>query len=205
MRSLNMLWLAGALIWGTGALPTPQQEDRSTGLESAGLSEAPDAPLDEREQLAEASMNIGAVTIWYVDDDCVAPGSGTEADPFCLIQDCIDAATDGDECVVAPGTYFETINFLGKAITLSSTDPSDPAVVAATVIDATGLGQVSVVSCNTNEGSNTILDGFTITGGTGTEDDFGNRFCGGMYNSSSSPTVSSKQPSTRYCQPSGAI
>ena len=31
-------------------------------------------------------------TMRFVDDDCVTPGSGTEADPFCLIQDRIDAA-----------------------------------------------------------------------------------------------------------------
>lgn len=34
------------------------------------------------------------------------------------IQACIDAAVNGDECVVAPGTYNELINFNGKAIIL---------------------------------------------------------------------------------------
>ena len=37
-----------------------------------------------------------------------------------LIQLAINAATNGDEVVVAPGTYYETINFNGKAITLRS-------------------------------------------------------------------------------------
>ena len=38
------------------------------------------------------------------------------------IQAGIDAAMNGDEIVVAPDTYFETINFLGKAITVRSSD-----------------------------------------------------------------------------------
>lgn len=45
------------------------------------------------------------------------------------IQAAIDAAVGGDEVVIAPGTYLEAISFNGKAITVRSTDPSDPAVV----------------------------------------------------------------------------
>ena len=136
---------------------------------------------------AQRPMNIGAVTTWHVDDDtCPAPGSGTEADPFCLIQDCIDTAMDGDECVVAPGTYFEAINFLGKAITVRSSDGA-----GVTIIDATNSGQVSVVECSNKEGPGTILDGFTLTGGTGTDlDGVHPTTGGGMRNRDSSPTVS---------------
>ena len=42
----------------------------------------------------------------YVDNNnCPGPGTGTEGDPYCVIQDCIDAAGHGDECIVADGTY----------------------------------------------------------------------------------------------------
>ena len=103
------------------------------------------------------------------------------------IQDCIAAAEHGDECVVAPGTYFENINFLGKAITLHSIEGQ-----LVTTINAGGSG--TVVTCNSNEGPDTVLQGFTISGGVGTEFEvFPGVFWiagGGMLNGESGPTVS---------------
>ncbi len=100
------------------------------------------------------------------------------------IQACIDAAADGDECVVAPGTYHETINFLGKAITLRSSGGPE-----VTTIDATGIGG-SVVTSASGEGPDTILYGFTITGGTGSYDASLDTWVGGgMGTDHSNPTV----------------
>ena len=91
------------------------------------------------------------------------------------IQAAIDAAVTGDIIVVAPGTYSETIDFLGKGITLrSSGGPLD------TIIDGSGNG--SVVQCISGEGPDTILEGFTITGGNAVVG-------GGMLNIGTSPTV----------------
>ena len=98
------------------------------------------------------------------------------------IQAGIGAAEDGDEIVVAPGTYFETINFLGKGITLRSSGGS-----GVTIIDAQGAG--SVVTCDSGEGPETVLDGFTATGGTGTLVALGFIAGGGMLNTNSSPEV----------------
>lgn len=93
------------------------------------------------------------------------------------IQDGVDAAISGvDEVVVAAGTYGETIDFGGKAITVRSSGGA-----AVTTIDGTGLG-ATVVVCNSSEGSDSVLEGFTITGGSGF-------FGGGMSNSGASPTV----------------
>ncbi|MCH8260231.1 MAG: hypothetical protein IIC46_08485, partial [Planctomycetes bacterium] len=94
---------------------------------------------------------------------------------FPTIQAAIDAAVDGDEVEVHPGTYNETINFLGKAIRVYSTDGSD-----VTIIDGQQNG--TVVTCANGEGPETVIDGFTITGGSGTNG-------GGMRNYQSSPTV----------------
>ncbi len=91
------------------------------------------------------------------------------------IQAAIDAASDGDEIVVAPGTYFENINLLGKAITLRSSDGPE-----VTTIDADDDG--TVVTCDSDEGPDTVLDGFTIKDGNAF-------YGGGMYLLDSSPTV----------------
>jgi hypothetical protein len=98
------------------------------------------------------------------------------------IQSAIDTAVDGDEIVVAPGTYHETINFAGKAITVRSSDGAE-----VTTIDGTGLND-SVVKCVSGEGPGTVLQGFTVTGGTG-DISTGSPRGGGMFVNESSPTI----------------
>jgi parallel beta-helix repeat protein len=141
---------------------------------------------------------VQAGAVLFVDDD--APGDpgprdplvsdpledGSLDHPFDAIQEAIDVAMDTDEIVVAPGTYFETIDLLGKAVWLHSSD--GPSV---TTID--GTGHVHVVQCISGEGADTVLDGFTITGGNANGPCY--PLCGvdtrggGMLNVASSPTV----------------
>ena len=80
------------------------------------------------------------------------------------IQGAIDAASAYDEVVVGPGVYYGRVLMTGVPIVLRSTDPEDPAVVAATVLDATGLPW-PVVAFNGNETSFCSLAGFTLRHG----------------------------------------
>ncbi|MHC4213628.1 MAG: BACON domain-containing protein [Planctomycetota bacterium] len=90
------------------------------------------------------------------------------------------AAGTGDVVIVSAGTYNENLDFGGKAITVTSTGPDNPNVVAATVIDCAGSGRG--VYFGNGEGASSVLDGLTITGGSA---DVG----GGIYCDGTSPTI----------------
>ncbi len=117
-----------------------------------------------------------AQTTWYVDAaNCPGPGSGTLGDPFCSVQGGINAAINGDEVVVAPGTYVEAIVNNFKDITLRSS--GGPGV---TTINANNQIDKPVIRWRADG----TIQGFTLTGGTGLFDflldDFRN-FGGGIY------------------------
>ncbi len=61
---------------------------------------------------------------------------------FPSIQQAIDASTDGDTVVVAPGLYFERINFNGRNIVVTSADPNDSRIVGYTILNGDGEGSV---------------------------------------------------------------
>ncbi len=98
------------------------------------------------------------------------------------IQSAIAESQDGDELVVHPGTYPESINFLGRAVTLRSMDPLDDAVRSTTVISSpTSESTVSFVS---GEGADSVIMGLAITSAKPHGD------LGGVYCEGSSPTIS---------------
>ena len=93
------------------------------------------------------------------------------------IQQAINAAMYGNTVLVDPGTYNENIDFLGKTITVKSSQGADK-----TTID--GRQQGSVVQFVSLEGTASLLEGFTIKNGA---KDSG----GGVYCVLSSPTIDS--------------
>ena len=90
--------------------------------------------------------------------------------PYSTIQFAIDAANNGDTVIVHPGTYGndpfeEDIDFKGKAITVQSENPEDPAIVASTIIDPSTNGRGTTDRAfifQSGEGRNSVLEGFTI-------------------------------------------
>jgi uncharacterized repeat protein (TIGR01451 family) len=99
---------------------------------------------------------------------------------FATIQAAIDAAASGDVVLVAPGTYVENIRFNGKAITVTSAQGA-----AQTVIDGNQAGSVATFA--SSEGPASVLDGFTLRNGRGSQAFAGDG--GGILVNSASPTI----------------
>lgn len=91
------------------------------------------------------------------------------------IQAAIDASLDGDEVIVAPGTYTEYFNTQGRLITLRSADGA-----ATTILD--GMGAGPILSMTSGETRDTVVEGFTFRNAEGTGG-------GAMLLSPASPTI----------------
>lgn len=104
----------------------------------------------------------------YIDvDGPNDPGSGTLEDPFRRIQAGIDAAVNGDKVLIQQGIYTGAGNYdldpNGKAITISSTEPNNPDIIACTIIDPNGAGRGFYF--HNGEDANCVISGLTIRNG----------------------------------------
>ncbi|HXV76233.1 MAG TPA: thrombospondin type 3 repeat-containing protein [Candidatus Polarisedimenticolaceae bacterium] len=147
-------------------------------------------------------------TVFVDDDNCPGPGSGTDLDPYCLIQDaiCTLNGSGGGTVMVRPGEYNESLRMFPGVSVISTDGP------AVTTIDAdgkpctTGLCQPSAnnLTCSTvvwGAGATPAdrLEGFRITGGGGLFREFGGGdppvalAGGGIFVFSSSPTITNNE------------
>lgn len=129
----------------------------------------------------------------YVDDDAPNDPSpydlaesdpaenGTPEHPFDSIQEAIEVAKAGATVAVEAGTYWECIDFMDRAVTVTGFDPNASEMVCHfPVIHADAQGPV--VTFLRNDHAETTLMGFVITGG------YGER-AGGIYCVASCPTI----------------
>lgn len=109
------------------------------------------------------AVPVRAASTIYVDDSCSPPANGTQADPYCTIQEAVNASAAGDTIQVAQGTYNESVT-VNKALTIRGIQYGDnplngwlPEGVESRVDPAGG------VAFNVTAG-NVVIDGFHITG-----------------------------------------
>jgi hypothetical protein len=106
----------------------------------------------------QVGLAIAAVSAAALGFAAQAATLGVPGD-YPTIQAAIDAAVAGDEVLVEPGIYSETIDFLGKDIVVrSAMGPGK------TILDGTGLDS-SLVRCVSGEPSTAKLAGFTLRKG----------------------------------------
>ncbi len=131
--------------------------------------------------------NTAIADIWTVDDDGKAD--------FDNIQAAVNASSNGDEIIVMPGTYTGNgsyvVNMNGKGILLRSQEGPQTTIVS-------GQNQRNVFFCGNNETTSTIISGFTITEGSGSQG-------GGIKCLGSSPKIENCHIINNYAGQGGGI
>lgn len=106
-------------------------------------------------------------TIWYVDDDATGFGTGAADDPFISVTYAVSRpeVADGDTVAVLPGSYLnESIQVDGLALTIVSTEgPGATTLYGPPPVFGRGTSVLFARGATTE----VVLEGFRITGGTG--------------------------------------
>jgi len=143
---------------------------------------------------------LSAQTTWYVDNDALHGGDGSSGHPFRLIQDGINAASDGHTVIVRDGTYRNTgnrdLDFNGKAITLRSENGPENCIINC---EGNEIEQHRGFYFHHDETEDSILEGFTIKNAY--YDDRG----GGIYCNEASPTIKNNIITTNWADLGGGI
>jgi len=145
-----------------------------------GCYEYGSSPDSDGDYLADTLEEINGTNPLVQDSDSDGLGDGLEVlrgnDPkfpdsptgitvpgdFESVSDATFLAYTGENITVLPGTYTENI-VITRDISLGSIDPTDPEIVASTIID--GSRTWSVITMSGKESSDCVVDGLTITNG----------------------------------------
>jgi hypothetical protein len=118
-----------------------------------------DDSSNSRYNTVTMNAHRGVTVEFYTPQVFTVPGDFTD------IQSAIGAARLHDIVKVSSGVYQGGLIYIDKEITITSTNPDDPCVVAATVIDSSGYASPALIFLP-GATQNTVFDGFTIRGGT---------------------------------------
>jgi len=118
-----------------------------------------------KEKIFTLLLLINTLFIFANQITVVQDGSGD----YTIIQEAINASTDGDTIIIHPGTYFENINFSGKNICLASLGliTGDDSYKYNTIIDGNNTGSAIII--NSGE-SDVLIYGLKIQHGSGNID-----------------------------------
>ena len=138
--------------------------------------------------IAAAAPASFAAEIYVDAANATGVENGTQASPYRRVQTAVDAAAAGDEIRVAAGSYSGNVRVQGKALTLrggySKAWTRDLAANTTSLVGAGGDSVVSVIECDAT------IDGFRITGGTGSAEGLPYSLPGGgVYCRAGSPTI----------------
>jgi len=97
--------------------------------------------------------------VWVDDAACPGPGTGTQADPYCKIQDGIDNVAEGGTVHVAAGTYNENPITVNRSVTLLGAQAN------VEFVDGGRAGGESVINGQIDIWADDVtVNGFEITG-----------------------------------------
>ena len=88
-------------------------------------------------------------------------------DDYDTIQEAIDDVASGDTVQVEPGIYVENLDFDGKSITLVSSEGAEDTLILG-ADDTLGPDFRSVITLIDDDGTGSVVNGFTIALGSGT-------------------------------------
>ena len=143
-----------------GTLQAPELIKASDSPETSGrwgdYSGASEDPSGDAIWLAHEWRATGSWSTWIERVTVAASITVQVPGDYASIQSAIADVPDGSTIEVAAGTWVEHINLDGRSLILLGEDPE------TTIIDADGNGLVVNLD---NQGSATVIDGFTLTGG----------------------------------------
>ncbi len=120
--------------------------------------------MDKRKNVMKKIKKIAISTMFICNISALAAVINVAPDnsaDYSIIQDAVNAASNFDTVILAPGIYNQRIFYNAKKITITSQDPNDLDIVKSTIIQ---YDSAPAVTFDFSETSDSVLTGLTIKG-----------------------------------------